>query len=300
VFFSFGAVLSAIIGFLVLPGASCIDAATCDRESGQNDGWRRMLFILGLIVSTSGSISSFGRYRRIMTRQNLAMFAARFLLFRLHESPRFLVSKRKTDEALAVLKKIADFNDRPLALELRDVHGKASIESYRTVTVPEAKPSEPESISASSPTGQANLSATHPGIVSSNSSAYLDFASAREYGTPPPLENGVRSSTIRTTSTLHGHSFHTPSEELSQARAFPFASDTHRNSSEEDNQAADDTTFDSSTLDLEQDEQFRTMGLRQVLDNGSARLQLLFVPKWKQTTMLMWTIWGLMSLAYGM
>jgi hypothetical protein len=228
------------------------------------------------------------------------MFAARFLLFRLHESPRFLVSKRKPGEALAVLKKIADFNDRPLALELRDVHGKDSMESYRTVTAAEAKPTDPESVSAPSLTNQANLGTTHPGIISSNSSAYLDFASAREYGTPPPLENGVRTSTIRTTSTLQGHSFHTPSEELSQARAFPFASDIPRSSSDEDDQAAGDTTFNSSTLDLEQDEQSRAMGLRQVLENGSARLRLLFVPKWKQTTILMWTIWGLMSLAYGM
>lgn len=228
------------------------------------------------------------------------MFAARFLLFRLHESPRFLVSKRKTDEALAVLKKIADFNDRPLALELRDVHGKDSMESNRTVKAAEARPLETETISASNPRDQANLGATHPGIISSNSSAYLDFTTAREYGTPPPLENGVRSATIRTTSTLQSHSFHTPSEELSQARAFPFASDPHRISSEEDDQAAGDTAIDSSTLDLEQDEQSRTMGLRQVLENGSARLRLLFVPKWKQTTILMWTIWGLMSLAYGM
>lgn len=228
------------------------------------------------------------------------MFAARFLLFRLHESPRFLVSKRKQDEALAVLKKIAVFNDRPLALELRDVHGKDSIESYRSVKTAEAKPAEWETNLAGSPQVEGTLNAVHPGITSHNSSAYLDFTSAREYGTPPPLENGVRSGIIRTTSTLQGHTFHTPSEELSQARAFPFANDTHRNSSEEDEEATGDTTVDSTTLEIERDDPARTMGLRQLLDNGSARLNLLFVPKWKRITILMWTIWGLMSLAYGM
>lgn len=54
VFFSFGAVLSAVIGYLVLPGASCTgdpETNPCSIENGDNDGWKKMLFILGLVVS---------------------------------------------------------------------------------------------------------------------------------------------------------------------------------------------------------------------------------------------------------
>lgn len=50
VFFSFGAVLSAVIALLVIPKNSCPPApAPCDVES-QNMGWKYLLIALGLIV----------------------------------------------------------------------------------------------------------------------------------------------------------------------------------------------------------------------------------------------------------
>ena len=51
VFFSFGAVLSAVIGLLVIPGHSCPPSpAPCDMAT-QNRGWKYLLISLGLIVS---------------------------------------------------------------------------------------------------------------------------------------------------------------------------------------------------------------------------------------------------------
>lgn len=51
VFFSFGAVLSAVIGLLVIPGHSCPPSpAPCDMAT-QNMGWKYLLISLGLIVS---------------------------------------------------------------------------------------------------------------------------------------------------------------------------------------------------------------------------------------------------------
>jgi hypothetical protein len=35
---------------LVLPEASCESGAVCDVEGGANDGWRRMLFVLAILV----------------------------------------------------------------------------------------------------------------------------------------------------------------------------------------------------------------------------------------------------------
>lgn len=48
VFFSFGSVVSAIVALLVVPGHSCTDSSKpCD----DNNGWKYLLVILGLIVS---------------------------------------------------------------------------------------------------------------------------------------------------------------------------------------------------------------------------------------------------------
>lgn len=43
--------MSSVIGLLVLPGASCAQAEGCDVADGANDGWKKMLFVLALLVS---------------------------------------------------------------------------------------------------------------------------------------------------------------------------------------------------------------------------------------------------------
>jgi MFS family permease len=52
VFFSFGAVLSAVVALVVVPGHSCVGSGIgsggCDAE--KNKGWRYMLLSLGVIV----------------------------------------------------------------------------------------------------------------------------------------------------------------------------------------------------------------------------------------------------------
>ncbi|GMK53508.1 hypothetical protein CspeluHIS016_0100940 [Cutaneotrichosporon spelunceum] len=101
VFFSFGAVLASAVGYALLPSASCRDHDTCDFESGANDGWRHVLFTLGAI--------------------NLTCAIARSVLFRLHESPRFLVSSGRDKEAVVVLQAIADFNRHSMDIDHNDV-----------------------------------------------------------------------------------------------------------------------------------------------------------------------------------
>ena len=52
VFFSFGSVLAAVVGLIVVPSSSCAPLpAPCDVAS-QNHGWRLLLGALGLIVRT--------------------------------------------------------------------------------------------------------------------------------------------------------------------------------------------------------------------------------------------------------
>ena len=50
VFFSLGAVLSSVVSMFLLPGASCRQYEGCDFEHRANDGWRRVLFALGIFV----------------------------------------------------------------------------------------------------------------------------------------------------------------------------------------------------------------------------------------------------------
>ena len=50
VFFSFGAILSAIVALLVIPQNSCpVSSLPCDVDA-QNKGWKYLLIALGLIV----------------------------------------------------------------------------------------------------------------------------------------------------------------------------------------------------------------------------------------------------------
>jgi hypothetical protein len=50
VFFSFGAVLSSVLAYFILPPNSCTEDITCDVFE-ENNGWRYMLAILGSLVS---------------------------------------------------------------------------------------------------------------------------------------------------------------------------------------------------------------------------------------------------------
>lgn len=51
VFFSFGAVLAAVVALIVVPSHSCLASNTdCDMDK-ENKGWKYLLITLGLIVS---------------------------------------------------------------------------------------------------------------------------------------------------------------------------------------------------------------------------------------------------------
>lgn len=60
VFFSLGAVLSSVVSFFFLPGASCREFEGCDISGKANDGWRKVLFTLGLVVSPTTPSLTYG------------------------------------------------------------------------------------------------------------------------------------------------------------------------------------------------------------------------------------------------
>lgn len=71
-----------------IPNFSCEDAATCTKAN--NWGWRYLVLSLGAVT--------------------FAMFICRFFLFTYYESPKFLVSRGRQDEAVAAVQGIARKN----------------------------------------------------------------------------------------------------------------------------------------------------------------------------------------------
>lgn len=91
VFFSFGAVLASILGYLILPSWSCPEDldVTCD-VSTQNNGWRILLFTVAMVT--------------------FVMLILRSLWLKLPETPKFLMSQDRHHETIIVLQDIAKIN----------------------------------------------------------------------------------------------------------------------------------------------------------------------------------------------
>lgn len=138
VFFSFGAVLSAIVALLIVPHHSCPPAPVGCNVDIENRGWKYLLITLGLIT--------------------LSMFSARMVFFRLHESPRFLVHAGRHQEAVESLQMIARFNGAPLSIDLDDVEDvRRSVHQPPAVTS-DMRPTGDDG--TNSPTGVADYHST--------------------------------------------------------------------------------------------------------------------------------------------
>ncbi|KAJ9122073.1 hypothetical protein QFC24_004300 [Naganishia onofrii] len=240
------------------------------------------------------------------------MFVARVALFRLHEPARYLVSKQRSDEALVVLQNIAAFNNDVILLDMEDVDHRSSLNETRFSKAEDGNASEYRTpLETPTPTSYASRVASRPGLHAVDSSSYIEYSTAREYGTPPPIIGSMgsrKSSPPRTVKSTQGSVFHTPSEELSQARAFQFehaavpqnATGVGSIAEAEFSGRPSEEELTLDDLDTVTENGRRANGIRTLLDKTLDRLQLLFVPEWKKTTILMWLVWGLMSLAYGM
>ncbi|EAU32826.1 conserved hypothetical protein [Aspergillus terreus NIH2624] len=85
---SVGTLIASMLAWAYIPNFSCESYATCTKAN--NWGWRYLVLTLGAIT--------------------FAMFLCRFLLFTLYESPKFLVSRGRQDEAVAAVQGIAHKN----------------------------------------------------------------------------------------------------------------------------------------------------------------------------------------------
>eukprot|EP01111_Echinosteliopsis_oligospora_P010970 TRINITY_DN3505_c0_g1_i1.p1 TRINITY_DN3505_c0_g1~~TRINITY_DN3505_c0_g1_i1.p1 ORF type:complete len:325 (-),score=41.21 TRINITY_DN3505_c0_g1_i1:193-1167(-) len=95
-----GAISACALAYALIPNRSCQVQTECGTQpAGQpccdkssNYGWRYYLFCLGAI--------------------SVSIFLLRFVAFRFHESPKYLLSRGHDDKAAKVLEKIAVFNKR--------------------------------------------------------------------------------------------------------------------------------------------------------------------------------------------
>ncbi|PKK64041.1 MFS general substrate transporter [Rhizophagus irregularis] len=98
VFFSFGAVLSSVLAYFILPPNSCTEDDCNVFE--ENNGWRYMLAILGSLT--------------------FLMLMCRIFFFQLQESPKYLISRNRKHDAVLVLRKIAKINGNNMQIQASD------------------------------------------------------------------------------------------------------------------------------------------------------------------------------------
>ncbi|KAG2009509.1 membrane transporter, variant 4 [Coprinopsis cinerea AmutBmut pab1-1] len=168
VFFSFGAVLSAVIALLVIPQNSCKDTTTCNPDS-DNLGWKYLLIALALLT--------------------LFMFISRMVFFRLHESPRYLVHAGRPHDAIKSLQLISRFNGSNISFELDDV---------RDTHPPQ---------DSTSPTSNGNTTGLKPDTTRPRASSRTIFdASMIGHGRTPSSAGSSRASSIDSGSSGSGSS----------------------------------------------------------------------------------------------
>ncbi|KAG8791272.1 hypothetical protein FRC12_009699 [Ceratobasidium sp. 428] len=112
-----GVVLCSIIAYGFIPNYSCAPElkackltapgeACCTRS--QNQGWRYLCFCLGAI--------------------SLAVFVLRFVIFNFQESPRFLLSKGRDEDAIRVLQAVAKMNGKECTLTVDQLRAEDVVE----------------------------------------------------------------------------------------------------------------------------------------------------------------------------
>lgn len=306
VFFSFGSVLSAVVGIIVIPPYSCSPNAPgrppCNVETG-NQGWKYLLISVGLIT--------------------LTFFLARIVFFRLHESPRFLVHAGRPEEALLSLKKITQYNGSELSLTIHDVDD-------RRPSTPPQDEREPF-VSAVGPRPQRTdvrlvFDATEqdePARMSSETDplaleAAIASATARRQSDSPEIIN--YDSTGSSNTPLGSHSFVTPvASRANSVRSIAALQSTslEDEEEEEDAEAVEDKT--RSLLNRRRPRASTTLSRRSSLYEAQVkvcwalpgwirrplwawldRISVVLSPEWLRTTLLVWAMWCTMALAYTM
>ncbi|ORX36134.1 major facilitator superfamily domain-containing protein [Kockovaella imperatae] len=286
IFFSLGAVLSSVISLVFLPGASCSQFEGCDIAGKANDGWRRVLLVLGCF--------------------NMVCALCRWFLFRLHESPRYLVSNGRPDEAIVVLRAIASYNDNEMNIQSADVEATEDHGENKPLDV-ESNDKKHSEMTTTPISGHAYLdgerspvlraSELNDGPITRPSSENSSRPPSRNYdamghGLPPkPLRHPIRtgsafyadtSLTLEENENAFDHSFGDAmqGQDDSSPRAY--------------------LSRKASTKTLASVKSAKLQDALEWTGQMKRQIRRLFVPKWRRTVILMWIIWAAMSFSYTM
>ncbi|KDR77989.1 hypothetical protein GALMADRAFT_278352 [Galerina marginata CBS 339.88] len=106
IYWCLGQLLVNLLAWPLIANFSCqVTSPTCQRH--ENMGWRYLLFVLGGIT--------------------LLLWGARFFLFNLVESPRYLIGKGQDEAAVAVIHKIAAYNGKTSSLTVDQLTSVGSL-----------------------------------------------------------------------------------------------------------------------------------------------------------------------------
>ncbi|KZT51305.1 MFS general substrate transporter [Calocera cornea HHB12733] len=229
VFFSLGAVVSSILGAVIIPSHSCPEGPDepCDVNT-QNLGWKYVLGILGVFTAF--------------------MCLARIVFFRMRESPRYLVASGRHAEAVHSLRKIISFNGHDYPLTIDDITDDPDIEQGKVAQ----------------PAGNGDVR-----LSLSTRSSQMVYHSTNE--SPDPHLS-------------HTHSFATPVEEQTPQflpsrvpEVIPHATSQPKGA------------------------KIRAIPIiGRPLASWLERMERLFTPEWRKTTILVWSAWALIALSYTM
>ncbi|EPQ31907.1 uncharacterized protein PFL1_00106 [Pseudozyma flocculosa PF-1] len=108
VFWCLGQLFAAVMGWAFITNFRCETADACPKSS--NMGWRYTWFVLGGVT--------------------LVMWAARFFIYPIPESPKFLIANGRDEEALEVLRFIAKENGKTTTLTLAQLKAAGEGATY--------------------------------------------------------------------------------------------------------------------------------------------------------------------------
>jgi len=276
VFFSFGAVFSAVAAILVVPAHSCFasDVNGCDVDR-DNQGWKYLLIVLGILT--------------------LAMTVLRVIFFRLYESPRFLVAAGRPKEAMENLQLISRFNGEELDLSLRDVRDHFSVARHRSLS---AATNFDEDYNDSTPflRGQEDSEErpktifdaeiapeTETTRISSTSQDPSDYRATGE-------SNNILESQTFTTPVIEHTEPEFISSLLNDTREDEHKPPAVRRSQHRSQRRS--SVYSVSTV--------LPSTVRKPLWAWFDRVALVLSPEWLWTTLMIWAVWFSMSLAYTM
>ncbi|KAG6835928.1 hypothetical protein H0H93_013263 [Arthromyces matolae] len=273
VFFSFGAVLSAVVALIVIPNSSCLPNQPCNVDT-DNQGWRHLLMTLGLIT--------------------LSMFIARILFFRLHESPRYLVHAGRHQEAIESLQMISRFNGSDLTLEIKDVQDQHD---------PTASDAPPRPIQSNYHENDSRPRASSTTIFNASDipgDTLIPSISSPKSGRPTLVTqyNATDAADTGLDQEPSSDGLLRNVDETDSKPPSPVQSTTvPRSASRRPRRARQNST--SSVYEKRFWESMPRI-VRRPLSAWWDRIKMVLSPEWLRTTLLVWVVWCAMSLAFTM